>query len=482
MLSLLNIILATLIGAASWTSYRFGQVNIEQLLSTIFMGGGGLFTSDARLIIELIVVLLLSAALLLFFQKKIIKGKLLEYFFLSALSVTTILIVNATIQSAPAKISNIKDHHISETNFTNYSDQKAPNKNITNIYIPVSLDRITSPPQKKRNLVLIYVESLETSYRDINLFNKNLLSDLDLIKGAEFTNYEQIFGTGWTMGAIVATQCGVPLRPSQDVIKFFKQDGLNGNTLGESKDVFMKGFICLGDILKNHGYTNVFLGGASGRFSGKDKFFKGHGYEQTYGKEEWVALGEKSLNDWGLYDDQLFENAKTKLNELNSRNIPFNLTLLTVDTHHPNGFVSQKCKTFFPNANFENIIECTSKLVSEFINYILVKHPNIDIVVLGDHLAMINPVYHKLETHANRTIYNKFIFNRQLEKNREKIHHYSILPTILYGMGFEFKDGALALGQTGLQSKTSTVVLKNVEMNDDDSTIINKLYKNAWDR
>lgn len=478
MLLILKVILSCTIGALIWTDFRFGKVNIEQILSTLFIGGGGPFNADLILIIELIVVILLSVAIPLIFYKRFIKSKLSQYIFLLALTTMSILAINSSFQTASTEFKNINDLKISNKSITNNNEYF--NKNLADLYIPITLKMIKPPISEKRNLVLIYVESLETAYRDENLFNKNLLSDLDLIEGIEFKKYEQIFGTGWTMGAIVATQCGVPLRPSQDVIKFIKGDGLDGNTLGESSDTFLRGFICLGDILKNNGYTNVFLGGASGNFGGKHKFFKSHGYDETFGREEWSSMGEKTMNFWGLYDDRLFELAKNKINELNSKNKLFNLTILTVDTHHPLGFLNPTCKVTFPKANFENIVECNIKLVSEFVKYIIANYPNTDIVVIGDHLAMKNPVYDKLESSKPRTIYNKFIFQNKVQKNREILHHYSILPTILYGMGFEFKNGRLALGQSGLHSKTSPVVVEYVEMNDQDNEIINKLYKNAW--
>ena len=36
---------------------------------------------------------------------------------------------------------------------------------------------------------------------------------------------------------------------------------------------------------------------------------------------------------WGYEDERLFQNAKNKLMELSAQEEPFNLTLLTVDTH-----------------------------------------------------------------------------------------------------------------------------------------------------
>src|SRR5207248_2066007 len=65
---------------------------------------------------------------------------------------------------------------------------------------------------KPKNLILIYVESLENTYSDKQLFGYDLLHSLHELKGISFKNYIQMPGTGWTIAAMVSTQCGVPLK------------------------------------------------------------------------------------------------------------------------------------------------------------------------------------------------------------------------------------------------------------------------------
>jgi len=67
-------------------------------------------------------------------------------------------------------------------------------------------------PVKPKNLVLIYVESLENSYQKPTLFDKNLLTSLDQFKGLTFSDFRQAPGTGWTIAGMIATQCGIPLK------------------------------------------------------------------------------------------------------------------------------------------------------------------------------------------------------------------------------------------------------------------------------
>lgn len=59
---------------------------------------------------------------------------------------------------------------------------------------------------------------------------------------------------------------------------------------------------------------------------------------------------------------------------------------------------------------------------------------------------MINPLIYQLTKQSKRFIYNKFYSSQPLVRNRETINPFSIYPTILYMLGFRFKDNRLALG------------------------------------
>src|SRR5262249_6329340 len=69
-------------------------------------------------------------------------------------------------------------------------------------------------PRHRRNLVVIYVESLEQSYDDAAKFSQNRITHLTELQNdnVTFGRYQQVANTGWTMGAMVSTMCGVPLK------------------------------------------------------------------------------------------------------------------------------------------------------------------------------------------------------------------------------------------------------------------------------
>ncbi|MGZ5200813.1 MAG: sulfatase-like hydrolase/transferase [Telluria sp.] len=293
-----------------------------------------------------------------------------------------------------------------------------------------------------KNLVLIYMESLEAAYANQSLFGADRIAPLTQLQGESFTRYRQAPGTGWTIAAIVATQCGVPL----------ERVGLfDINTQGQVIDDFLPGATCLSDILERQGYRNVFMGGASLRFAGKGNFLRSHHYDETYGKEDWVAQGAdpRRMNGWGLYDDELFAHARDKLRQLHAAGKPFNLTVLTVDTHEPAGFRPRHCDV--RGEPFEGVVECSAREVADFVAFIKQSGylDDTNVVILGDHLARKNPVADRLETLPERFIFNKFISQAPMHKNREEIVHFDLLPTVLEFIGFDARRRQVGLGFGG---------------------------------
>ena len=300
---------------------------------------------------------------------------------------------------------------------------------------------------KPKNLVLIYVESLEDSYKDKAKFGRNLLSSLDKVKGVSFSHYQQAPGTNWTIAGITATQCGLPLKN----VSLY-----DGNNQGEKMKAFLPGAVCLGDVLHGAGYHNVYMGGDALTFSGKGKFFQDHHYDEVYGREELKNnLTASEMHYWGLYDDDLLLLVKAKLKTLHAKSQPFNLTFTTIDTHGPDGHFSKYCKKHGVT-EFKGIVECTSNQVSDFITFMKKNDylKDTHVVILGDHLAMYNPVHQELDHTKQRYIFNRFISNTPITKNRENILHFDLFPTILEFIGFQVEGGKLGLGFSAISQNT----------------------------
>jgi len=180
---------------------------------------------------------------------------------------------------------------------------------------------VLSRPAKRKNLVVVYLESLERSYFDPVQF-PGLIEDLRRIeaKGTSYTGLGQSIGAGFTIGGMVAGQCGVPLIISG-----------GENSLRVSR--FLSGTTCLGDLLKAEGYTTEFMGGASTEFAGKGSFYESHGFDRVSGLESLKpGLADPGyLGSWVLRDDPLLDRVGKRIDDLARSPDPFAMVMLT---HH----------------------------------------------------------------------------------------------------------------------------------------------------
>lgn len=296
------------------------------------------------------------------------------------------------------------------------------------------------PRGKPRNLVLIYAESMEKSYGDPELFGRDLLASLHAVGGFSFADYRPMPGATWTIAAMVATQCGVPL-------KVYSEAELRSVPGRKS---FLPGATCLGDLLQAHGWRNVFMGGAPLSFAGKGAFLRDHGYDERWGRRQWQGAGVKDgdMNEWGLTDHALFERARQRLAELHAEGKPFNLTLLTMDTHNPHGFYSPYCLSDGAG-DFEGIVSCSSDQIAAFVadarRQGLLKDTTV--VVIGDHLAVPNPAWEELQRAGDaRRIFNLFLADDLPEANRSELLPFDLYPSLLELVGMDVVGDRLGLG------------------------------------
>lgn len=119
--------------------------------------------------------------------------------------------------------------------------------------------------EEKRNLIYIYLESMESTYYSIEnggLSEKSLIPEIEKLakENINFSNAEMLkgaytlYGTTWTVGAMTAQTLGLPLKLS-----------IEENSLGEYS-VFLGGAYGLGEILEENGYHNFLLLGSDATF------------------------------------------------------------------------------------------------------------------------------------------------------------------------------------------------------------------------
>jgi len=313
-------------------------------------------------------------------------------------------------------------------------------------------------PEDKKNLVLIFLESMENTYsskENGGVFDNDLVPELTEIakNNINFSHSDtlggalDIYGVGYTMSGMVAATAGIPIKVP-----------IYGNSYGEKED-FFPNLINLGDILEKEGYNQTLMVGTNANFSGKGKYFKQHG---NYNIVDYFTAKEKKYIDedyevfWGYEDRKLFEFAKTEILEIAEKSEPFNFTMLTVDTHFP-GYYDESC----PNSNsYESVLTCSSSMLSEFLNWIKEQsfYEDTTIVLLGDHLNFDGSIFPNIDKSYQRSIYNTFINSSEIpdNSNNRTFTTFDMFPTILSSIGAKIEGDRLGLG-TNLFSDKKTL-------------------------
>ena len=307
-------------------------------------------------------------------------------------------------------------------------------------------------PESKRNLIFIYLESMETTYASVDagggkpdnyipelvdLANEYVnISNTDTLGGAV-----PCAGTGWTVAALLSTTSGVTYK--------LPGDGNSADRYAE----FLPGLCTLGDILQNQGYKNYFMCGSEAEFAGRDVYFKKHGnYEimdYNYAKDSGF-IPEDYYVYWGIEDWKLYELAKQELNKIGHSEENFNFTMLTVDTHTPEGYICELCENKYEN-QYANAIACSSKQTYEFVKWIQQQewYENTTVILLGDHNSMKADFWDDINGYK-RTTYNCFInlpesVDTTNIKNR-KFNNLDIFPTVLASLGAQIEGNRIGLG------------------------------------
>lgn len=318
-------------------------------------------------------------------------------------------------------------------------------------------------PEKKRNLIYIFLESMETTYADKEnggAFKKNVIPELTKLaqenedfsgENMELNGGYAMPGTSWTMGAMFAHTSGLPLNISIDA-----------NSM-DTQDSFFPNIITMGDILESAGYSQTLVLGSNATFGGRRLYFSDHGnynfIDYEYALETGMIPSDYGVF-WGYEDQKLFEFAKTKILELASEEEVFNVTLLTVDTHFEDGYVCQLCQDSFKNDQYANVMACSSRQLKEFIEWAQQQdfYENTTIVLVGDHPTMDSDFCKNIDSSYVRKIYTTYINSFVgVEVNKERNYtSFDLFPTTLAALGVEIEGERLGLG-TNLFSSVQTL-------------------------
>jgi len=441
--------------SAGWYVRTYGRIGFDSVLYTLTGGLSGV-SGDlvGKFLLESILpTVLCSAAVytLLFFRRK--NSWLLKRW----LAVTIGLVLSVGLVVYAAFDVELVDYLIAGAQSTELFETEYRDPDDVQITFP----------EEKRNLIYIMLESMESSYQgpeqEGGMPEYNLIPELtglaqeniNFSQSEVVGGFQEVPGSGWTIGAMVAQTSGVPLKTPDTLSDRFNGYGKDG--------VFLPGLTSLTDILKENGYYQALMVGSDIRFGGRDAYYKSHGIDKIYDlytarKDGIVPPGYYVW--WGMEDLHLFEYAKQELTELAAMDQPFAFTMLTVDTHHVGGYKCARCGSDYAE-RYENAIACSSRQVNAFVDWIRQQsfYENTTVIIVGDHRSMDNGYFERnVDSEYTRRVYNCYINAAAVpvqEKNRE-FTTVDLFPTTLAAIGCTIEGDRLGLG-TNLFSDVPTL-------------------------
>lgn len=464
---------------ANWIIHKFGPVTYEQIMFHLNMP----FDSETRLMLSyfkhsVMTATIIGLLLFLLFWRKYkfhvaIIDKIRDFIYTKRLVISLVWLVFCCVWFfIRMNVWTMITYRSIKSETSNFYEQN---------YIVPQHAKITFP-KHKRNLVLIFMESMEATYAKTpkhNYFSDDLIPELHYLakQNINFSDNEyiggsySIDGTQWTQAGLFAQTCGAPIQLPIDDANFF-----------HPKESFYPNAWCLYDILRGQGYEESFLLGSNGEFAGMNRFVETHGQQKLfdimyYSKRDGIKVSfEKTTK---LPDKQLFEYAKEELENLAAQNKPFVFTFMTLDTHYGTAkFADGLCeRKYGTDNNIKNVVSCASYQIGEFVDWLKQQpfYRDTVVVLLGDHLTM-NEIF---TDDMDRKVLNIFI-NSPVGADRTKnriFTPFDIYPTIVESLGAKISGHRLGLG-TSLFSDIPTLTESKMTVDEMDTEVrkSSKLY------
>ena len=465
--------------SASWYKNVYGDIGFDAILFTLTTSFGGV-NEDlvgswvlTGLVPAVIATAFVTVAVfIVLFRKQ--KNK-----YVKIISTVLVFVLSFVFLSSGAQKSKLPQWISSKLNTTTIFED---------YYVsPESVE--ISFPEEKKNLIYIYLESMETSY-----FSKEEGGGLEFNAIPELyslaennTNFSQnssvgggrdISGATWTAGAMISQTAGIPLMSNV---------GIDDDKWGNFFSSRLPGVKSLTDILSENGYYQSLMVGSDSRYGSRKQYFEQHGISDVfdyYSAIEDGIIPEGYWEWWGMEDKYLYTYAKQKLTDISQKDAPFAFTMLTVDTHHVDGFKCSECDDEYEE-QYSNVLSCASKQLYSFIKWIEEQpfYENTTVIITGDHCTMDNQYIGKnIEEGYVRRLYNCFInpaFEPENKKNREFVS-FDMFPTTLGAIGCTIEGNRLGLGTNLFSEEKTLAELLGFEYLDSEIVKTSNFYDNAF--
>ncbi|MDO4473075.1 MAG: sulfatase-like hydrolase/transferase [Eubacteriales bacterium] len=453
LLTLLITFLATLLFfAIRWMFDTWNNLSMDELVYHLTTPLDG---ADSGLVMEFMGECMAPAVIVLFLLMFVylgLRGKKKYYIVMAIAAIIPCVVARNEVASACDTLDA-----------ENFVKSKGTESTFIEDYYVSPADVALEFPEQERNLIYIYLESMETTYADQEnggAFDVNVIPELTKLaqENEDFSGTDKqlnggysLTGTTWTMGGLFAQTSGLPLEIS-----------VQGNNM-DTQDSFFSGIITLGDILNEAGYKQMLMIGSDATFGGRRLYFTEHGnYEMCdyFDAIEKGRIPEDYHVFWGYEDQRLFANAKEELIKLASQDQPFNFTMLTVDTHFEDGWVCELCPDTYGDNQYANVMACSSAQVADFVEWIRQQdfYENTTIVISGDHPTMDKNFCENIDSEYDRKTYTAYINSAVTPVNNQRRVFATLdqFPTTLAAMGVNIEGNRLGLG-TNLFSDRPTI-------------------------
>ena len=349
-------------------------------------------------------------------------------------------------------------------------------------YVDPQAVRITA--DQPRNLICLYIESMETAYasREAGGYQEiNYIPGLTELAAANISfsdtealgGFQYMTGASWTMGALMTSTSGVPFAFPVTTVRRI------------ATERFAPEMTSLGDILAAQGYTQEFLCGSDASFGGRRTYFEQHGGYAVFDLNEAKRQGYVPQDYhvwWGLEDTRLYGIARDELTRLSAQEEPFNLTILTADTHFPDGYLCEACGNAYDTVT-GNVVACADSQAAAFVRWCMAQDFAEDtvIVVMGDHQRMDTSLVGHIP-YGERPVYNCIInAAREPAATTGRIFTAAdMFPTVLSAMGFDIEGHRLGLGTDLFSGEPTLAERMGIDVLNEEVSRSSKTYVHSF--
>ena len=303
-----------------------------------------------------------------------------------------------------------------------------------------------------KNLILIILESTEQNYLNEKMFPQLLPNLKKFYQSCQkFKNISMAPNATITFGAMYSMFTGSIL-DHRHLLQGI--NSVHNPRIGARLSSFPK-------ILHKAGYHQYFVVGHSGNVIGTESFVCSHKFDTVWfgidrKKRLTISMAEQGINvpNFSLHDSEVYKQAWKFFEQASLEKKTFNITLLTMDAHGPNGIYNNKEPAYPLNApykykNLFNAMYASDVALGQFLEKIA-NHPvgkDTVIVIVSDHLAHSYTCTSELLGKIND---RRLLFGIKNSSKKSVSHNtpgktFDIAPTILDALGvkhnFEFPLG-----------------------------------------